>query len=499
MSRPTLHAVPKAKPAAKAAEPQEKLQDFRDELEVLLRQQLERHPEMDDVRLKLIELYFEQQRGKDFLRAAHTYRRRIEKLDTSREWRRVASMGRMLLPGEALFSGEGSDLIEFIGQAAQPGQTEAPKVRRFGDEDQYRPLFGELTRRYEIERKDPRFLAELETLLVGLPTRRPTPLIQARRLSHHIGGAQIHIKREDLAGANAHLTVAVCGQALLARRLGRKTLVVSTADGRRGLAAAAVAARLGLRTLVFMDAADAERAAANTLLMKLMGAELTPVKASRYRSCDVREAALEYWHANPEEAFLLTGLDAAPPPYPVMTQDFTAAIGRECRRQLAGAQPDLVVARGGNTADALGLFPAFLADRATRLVCVDARKEPELEAGESADPFAPPRVTLTSSQKKVAKQILDQLEYPSVTREHALFKASGRVEYVETSRSEARQALSDLARLEGVVPPIETAYALAFACDAARGMKHKQSVIVMMAEQVDKDIWDIKRLMESAR
>jgi tryptophan synthase beta chain len=477
----------------------EKLQDFYQELESLLCKQLEQQPHLDDVRLRLLDLYFEQHRNADFVRTAQAYRRRLAKPDASREWQRVASMGRMLVPGETLFSGHNSDRIEFVGVPSNKNRPEPAKVRRFGDEDKYRDLFGELARQYEPVRSDPRFLTELELALVGMPSRRPTPLMHAKRLSAHLGGGQIHIKREDLADASPHLTVAVTGQALLARRLGRKTLVTGTADGRRGLIAATVAARLGLRALVFMDGAQSERAAANTLFMKLLGAELQLVKASHYRNRDVREAALGYWAEHPAESLLVTGLDAAPSPYPVMTQEFTAAIGRELRRQLSGpgkALPDLIVARGSLTADALGLFPAFFADRQTRLVCVEPEREPDADPRKAADPFTQVGMPLSADEKKVAKNILDRLEYPSVAREHALLKASARVEYVQTPRSAARQALQDLARLEGVIAPIETAHALAWACEAARALKPQQSIVVMMAEPADKDTWDIKRLLE---
>ena len=479
----------------KGETPTEKLQDFYQELEQLLVKQLEEKPSLDDVRMKLLELYFEQHRRDDFVKAARTFSRLLPKRAESRDWQRVASMGRMLAPGEALFSGQDNDRIEFVGFSAGP--KEAPRIQRFGDEARYRPLFDELARQYTEVRKDPRFLAELELLLMALPTRRPTPLVHARRLSEHLGGAQIHIKRDDLTEGNPHLTVAVAGQALLARRLGRKTLVTGTSDGRRGVIAAAVAARLGLRALVYMDATQAERAAANTLLITLLGAELQLVKVTPFRNRDIREAGLLHWEKHAADTFLLTGLDAAPAPYPVMTQEFTAAIGRELRRQMSGpgkALPAMIVARGSNTADALGLFPAFLGDAGTRLICVEPEKE--VEQRKADDPFTQVGMPLTAGERKVAQGILDRLEYPSVAREHAMLRASGRVEYVETSRARARQALQDLGRLEGVVAGVETAHALAWACAAARTQPPTQAIVLMMAEQIGNTLWDIRRLVE---
>jgi tryptophan synthase beta chain len=476
-----------------------KLQDFYQGLEQLLRKQLAEKPALDDVRVKLLELYFEQYRREDFLRDANALRRRISRPEQSRDWQRVASMGRMLLPGENLFSGQGVDRIEFIGSAeslARPA-----RIQRFGDDPKHRPLFDELASRYEPVRQDPRFLVELERVLLSLPNWRPTPLVHVRRLSRHVGGAQILVKREDLAGDSPHLTAALAGQALFGLRLGCSTLVAGTSDGRRGVVAAGIAARLGLRAIIYIDAAQAERAAANTLFMKLLGAEVRPVKVAQYRNKDVREAALDHWAGRPQEVFLLTGLDAAPAPYPVMTQEFTAMIGRELRRQMAGsgkALPATLVTRGSQAADALGLFPAFLADAGVRLVCVEPEPEPDSEGRKVGDLFNDVGMPMSAKERTVAQRILDRLQYPSVAREHAWLKASGRVEYVQTSRAQARAALLDLAHLEGVIAPIGTAHALAQACAEARTLKPEQAVVVLMAEQIDNSGWDIRRLVEEA-
>lgn len=476
-----------------------KLQDFYQELELLLKKQLDENPGLDDVRARLLELYFEQHRADDFLKAARTYRRLLGGKE-SHDWPRIASMGRMLAPGEALFAGGAEERIEFVGLPGSAAKA-PPRVVRFGEEDRFRPLFQALAEAYGKVRGDTRFLTDLERLLVTLPTRRPTPLVHARRLSETVGGAQIHFKREDLAEDNPHLTVAVLGQALLALRLGRKTLVTGTSDGRRGVIAAGVAARLGLRALIFMDSTQAERAAANVLYMQLLGAGIEKVNVSHFRNRDVRQAALEYWHKNPDEAFLVTGLDAAPPPYPIMTQEFTAAIGRECRRQLSQpgkGLPALLVARGSQTADALALFPAFLGDAKTRLACVEPQPEAEsdkVKAG-AADLFNQVGIPLSTQEKKVAQGILDRLEYPSVSREHALLKASGRVAYIETTRTQARAALQEVARLEGIIAPVGTAHALAYALAEARGLAQSQSVVVMMAEPFDSAGWDVRRLID---
>jgi tryptophan synthase beta chain len=491
-----LSGAPVSDPTMPIALTPPRLQDFREGLEKLLRAKLQQNPGQPDVRLRLLDLYFESRRDQDFLRLAREHHRTLLDASTSREWQRVASMGRMLLPGESLFAPRHADRIEFIGTVDIPAPR--PKHRRFGDEERYQGLFAELGARYEEVRRDSRFLAELEMLLMGLATRRPTPLIHARQLSEHVGGAQIYIKREDLAGDHPHLTVAIAGQALLARRLGRSTIVTGTVDGRRGVIVATMAARMRLNAIVYMDTQQAERAASQVTLMKLLGAEVRCVRAANCRNRDVREAALAHWAGDPEHSLLVPGLDAAPQPYPVMTSELTSVIGRECRRQAsARGLPDLVVTRGSTTSDALGLFPAFLSDPTVRLACVEVEPEPEVDPRDAPDPFNQTGMPLSHSERKVATAILDRLEYPSVAREHALLRASGRVEYVQVARAAARQAMMDMARLEGVVAPVQTARALAFACEQARAMKPNQTVLVVMAEASDKGMWDIQRLLET--
>ena len=491
MSRPALQLVARPEPAP--AEP--RLHDYRADLERLMLEQLAQQPGRVDVRARLLELYFEQNRRDEFVKQAQALHRALRQPSDSREWQRVASMGRMLLPGHALFSAQDADRIEFVGLAKAVTPEPKQRFQRFGEDPRHAQLFASLAQCYEEIRRDPRFLAELEMTLLGMAARRPTPLLHARRLSEHVGGAQIYLKREDLAGAHPHLTVAITGQALLARRLGRNQVAIGTSDGRRGLVASTVAARLGLQAVVFMDVEQSQRGAANVTLMKLLGADVRLVKAADYPNRDIRNAALEHWAANPADAFLLIGLDSAPQPYPAMTAEMTSLIGRECRRQAARAMPELVVTRGEGTSDALGVFPAFLGDAPVRLVCANAEPQPEVEAKDAPDPFNQVGMPLTFREQRVSTRLIDRTEYPSVAREHAMLKASGRVEYVEVPRSAAREALRNLARLEGVLLPVETAHALAFACAAARAMKPEQAVMVLVAEPLDLNLWDIERAL----
>jgi len=329
--------------------------------------------------------------------------------------------------------------------------------------------------------------------------RRPSSLLHAKRLSDELKGAQIFLKREDLSPSGTHLTIAVVATALLARRLGRKMLVTGTTDGRRGVIMSAIAARLGLESVVYMDADEIHRQSSNVFSLWLMGANLQSVDASSLRNADVREAALEHWGKNPKDTLLVIGLDAAPPPYPLMAREFTAAIGRETKRQVMAATrrlPDVVVARGGVNADALGFFPPFLANHETRLVCVTPRAATAASMNvKGSDGWDPSRIPMTTDEKRVARSIMEAMEYPGVTREHAWLRSSGRVEDFDMPEEAAKQAIQRLGQREGIIPALETAHALAWACQAAQAMRPDQSIVVMMAEDANKDLWDIGRKM----
>jgi len=383
--------------------------------------------------------------------------------------------------------GDTGDRIEFVAPANAPTQT----FRRFGDDARYEGYFKALTEGFAAAWADPTFQAKLDMELTFL-ARRPSSLLHAARLTQHVGGAQIYLKREDASPRDTHLIIAVVGQALLAQRMGRKTLVTATADGRRGVLVASIAARLGMQSVVFMDNNASAQYGSSVFRMWLLGAELTPAVDRRGNDEDPREAALQYCARHLDDCFLVLGLEGAREPYPLMLREFAATIGREGQRQLRNAAkraPDLLVARGGNNADALGLFPAFLSQKQTRLVCVEPAEEAVPATAQEA------ARQLSRKEQKVAKTILEGLEYPSVVREHGWFKASGRVEYVKATQESAKRAIRDLGTHEGFIPAIETAYAIGWACEAAAKMSREQVVAVLVSEDVEKDIWDIGRMM----
>lgn len=370
--------------------------------------------------------------------------------------------------------------------------------KRFGEDPEYQPLFRQLATDYQSLRLDPSYLAELDRELI-LSSGRPSSLFHARRLSEQLGGARIFIKREDLMPAGSTLMTAITGQALCARRLGRKCLVTASHNGHKGVVTAAIAARLGLDAVIYLDSSDEHLNEANIFRMRLYGASVKIVKVTSQDGGDVRELALRHWLEQPGSSFLVMGLDDAPEPYRTLTMDAVAVVGREVRFQVrfaAKRSPDLLVARAGNNADALGFFSPFMQQSEPRLVCVDCVGElQEQQTFGRENVYDPIRGELSSQQKRLAGAILDGLEYPSVDREQRALRQSGRIEYVNGSAPQALHAIQQLSRLEGLTPAVQTAQVLAWAAEAAAKLSPDQVVVINMVEQVDKDIWDIRRAL----
>lgn len=468
---------------------------FHDQMEHLLLEQLKAHPRNHAARLKLLELYFESGRSGPFLRHAEELAGLTPDKAASPEWQKCMSMGRMLVPDAPLFNAQGTDRIEFIGAgfSAPAPAKERAQVRRLGDDVRFTRHFHDLAQCFDKVCADPQFQAALDMELTYL-ARRPSALLHAKRLSQKLGGAQIYLKREDASPRDTQLIISVVGQALLAQRLGRKTLVTSSIDGRRGVVTASIAARLGLEAVVFMDHDRNSHHTSNVFRMWLLGANMMPATEERGEAPDPRETALKYWARNADKSLMIFGLEGAPEPYPRMAREFASSIGRECLRQMrvqARRVPDLVVARGGSNSDALGLLPPMVAEKQIRLVCV----EPAVPVVHGAEAQDPTRYGLSPEKRRVAQGILEGMEYPSVVREHRWLRESGRVEYVKATVEAAKEAIRNLSYYEGITPAIETAHALGWACLAAAEMKPEQAVVVMMAEDVEKDVWDIGRLM----
>ncbi len=358
----------------------------------------------------------------------------------------------------------------------------------------------QLERSYREARADPTFAAELGDLLTHY-VGRETPLYEARRLSADSGGARMFLKREDLAHTGAHKINNALGQGLLARRMGKRRVVAETGAGQHGVATATVCARLGLACDVYMGTEDMRRQAPNVVRMGLLGATVKGVDAGSRTLKDAINEAMRDWVTNVEDTYYLLGSVLGPHPYPLMVREFQSVIGREARRQIldaVGRLPDAVVACVGGGSNALGLFDGFVDDDAVRLIGVEAGGE-ALVAGKHAARFATGTAGVLQGTRSFVLQdmhgnielthsISAGLDYAAVGPEHAWLRDLGRSEYTSVSDVEALAAFRALARLEGILPALESAHALAYASQLARELGPDQIVLVNLSGRGDKDV-----------
>jgi len=372
------------------------------------------------------------------------------------------------------------------------------------------PALAALERAYRHAQADPAFRRELDDLLetyVG----RPTPLSFARRLTAHCGGAKIYLKREDLAHTGAHKINNTLGQALLARRMDKRRLVAETGAGQHGVATATAAALLGLDCVVYMGVEDMRRQAPNVERMKLLGAEVCPVDAGSRTLKDAINEAIRDWVTQVRTTHYLLGSVLGPHPYPMMVRDFQAIIGQEARAQILAAEgrlPDLLIACVGGGSNAIGLFDAFRDDTVS-LVGVEAGGL-GIETGRHAARFADPQLgrvgvlhgTRTYLLQDDDGQVLGThsisagLDYPAVGPEHSYLRDQGRAEYTAVTDNEALAAFRLLCRLEGIIPALESAHAVAEAVRRAPTMARHQIVLVNLSGRGDKDLDNVLAIEE---
>jgi tryptophan synthase beta chain len=358
----------------------------------------------------------------------------------------------------------------------------------------------ELRAAYEAARKDPAFDAEFRYELkhyVG----RPSPVYHARRLSAECGGAQIYIKREDLNHTGAHKINNTVGQALLARRMGKPRVIAETGAGMHGVASATVAARYGMECVVYMGSEDVKRQVQNVYRMKLLGAKVVPVDSGSRTLKDALNEAMRDWVTNVDSTFYIIGTVAGPHPYPMMVRDFQSVIGEECRRQMpemAGRQPDAIIACVGGGSNAMGIFYSYIREEKTRLVGVEAAGD-GLSTGRHAASLCAGRPGVLHGNRTYLLQdangqitethsVSAGLDYPGVGPEHAWLKDSGRAEYVAITDAEALQAFHALCRMEGIIPALESAHAIAQAMKMAPTMGKDQILLVNLSGRGDKDM-----------
>lgn len=369
------------------------------------------------------------------------------------------------------------------------------------------PFLEELEQAYQEAQNDPMFQQEFEYYLqqyVG----RPSPLYYARRLSDHLGGARIYLKREDLNHTGAHKINNTVGQALLARRMGKKRVIAETGAGQHGVATATVAALFGMECEVFMGTEDIRRQSLNVFRMKLLGAKVTGVTSGTATLKDAMNEAIRHWVTRVRDTFYVIGTVAGPHPYPAMVRDFQLVIGRETRSQILQAEgrlPDYAVACIGGGSNAMGLFHPFLGDESVRLLGVEAAGL-GVDSGKHAASIGAGRVGVLHGNKTYllqdeqgqiehAHSISAGLDYPGVGPEHAHLHDLGRAEYQAVTDAEALDAFQVLTKLEGIIPALESAHAIAQVMKLAPTLRRDQLVVVCLSGRGDKDIHTVAEAM----
>jgi len=368
------------------------------------------------------------------------------------------------------------------------------------------PALDELIREYDKTRTDRAFRAELDACLASY-VGRPTPLYFARRLTKTLGGARIYLKREDLCHTGAHKINNTIGQALLAKRMGKRRVIAETGAGQHGVATATAAALLGLSCDVYMGTEDMARQSLNVFRMRLLGATVVPVDAGSRTLKDAINEALRDWTTNVRTTHYILGSVLGPHPYPMMVRNFQSVIGREARRQVlreAGRLPDALVACVGGGSNAMGLFHAFLRDRRVRMIGVEAGGL-GITTDRHAARFASGRTGVFQGTKTYVLQdpngqiqtthsVSAGLDYSAVGPEHSWYRDAGRVEYVAVTDKEALEAFDLLSRTEGIIPALESAHAIAHVAALAPGMGRRSLMIVNLSGRGDKDVQQVAKI-----
>ncbi|MCH2555824.1 MAG: tryptophan synthase subunit beta [Alcanivorax sp.] len=401
----------------------------------------------------------------------------------------------------------------------RPDSTQTPDYGAFPDARGHFGRFGgrfvsetlmaaldELETMYRRLKDDPQFQADFDYDLAHY-VGRPSPLYLAERWTEQLGGARIWLKREDLNHTGAHKVNNTIGQALLAKHMGKKRVIAETGAGQHGVASATVAARLGLECHVFMGEEDIRRQRLNVYRMKLLGAEVVPVTSGSRTLKDAMNEAMRDWVTNVDDTFYIIGTVAGPHPYPMLVRDFQSVIGREAREQSlaqAGKLPDALVACVGGGSNAIGLFHPFLNDEGVAMYGVEAAGD-GVDTGRHAAPLSVGRPGVLHGNRTYLMeddngQIIEThsvsagLDYPGVGPEHAWLKDIGRVNYVSADDNEALAAFRELTRVEGIMPALESAHALAYARKLAPTLGKDQDIVVNLSGRGDKDILTVAEI-----
>lgn len=369
------------------------------------------------------------------------------------------------------------------------------------------PLILDLEKAYRDAKDDPTFKAELQTLSTHY-AGRPSKLYYAERLSKHLGGAKIYLKREDLNHTGSHKINNCLGQILLAKRMGKTRIIAETGAGQHGVATATVCARFNLPCVIYMGATDVERQKPNVFRMELLGAEVHPVTAGSGTLKDAMNEALRDWVSNVRDTYYLIGTAAGPHPYPEMVRDFQSTIGNEAKEQIKereGRLPDMLIAAVGGGSNAIGLFHPFLDDRSVKIIGVEAGGRglqgeehcASMTAGSPGVLHGNRTYLLQNNDGQILEgySVSAGLDYPGVGPEHSWLKDIGRIQYVPILDTEALEAFQLLTRLEGIIPALESSHAIAQAVKEAPKMDKDQIIIVNLSGRGDKDVHTVGTLL----
>jgi tryptophan synthase beta chain len=362
------------------------------------------------------------------------------------------------------------------------------------------PVLQELDEVYEKAKKDTAFQKRFKGLMKDY-VGRPTPLYYAERLTEYFGGAKVYLKREDLCHTGAHKINNSLGQALLAVKMGKKRVIAETGAGQHGVATAAAAARLGLECVVYMGQVDMERQALNVIRMKLLGTEVRPVYAGQKTLKEAVSAAIRDWVANSRSSHYILGSALGPHPFPKIVRDFQSCIGLEAREEILKKEkrlPDILIACVGGGSNSIGLFHPFLADEEVRMIGVEAGGRGS-RIGEHAARFSGGRLGILQGTRSYVLQdkngqialthsVSAGLDYAAIGPEHAFLKDSGRVEYTKVSDKQALAAFKLLSEVEGIIPALESAHAVAGAMELVPKMAKNQIAIINISGRGDKDV-----------
>ena len=365
------------------------------------------------------------------------------------------------------------------------------------------PLILSLEKAYDVAKNDPGFQEEMRSYLAHY-VGRPSPLYYAERLTEHLGGAKIYLKRDELNHTGAHKINNVMGQILLAMRMGKTRIIAETGAGQHGVATATVCARFGLKCIVYMGAVDVVRQKPNVFRMKMLGAEVVPVVSGAKTLKDAMNEALRDWVSNVEDTFYCIGTAAGPHPYPAMVRDFQCVIGREAREQMLereGRLPNSIIACIGGGSNAIGLFHPFLDDKDVVIYGVEAAGH-GLSSGAHAASLTGGRPGVLHGNRTYllmdddgqiaeAHSISAGLDYPGIGPEHSWLHDIGRVQYISATDTEALEAFQLLSKLEGIIPALEPAHAIAKVCEIAPKLPKDHLMIVNMCGRGDKDIFTV--------